>query len=71
MKRLLKLSFKQEKKFHILVVDDNSPDGTAEIVERLNFTYILIVFLLKKEWVKTVLGTAYIHGFKWAIAKKI
>ena len=66
---IIEAVFKQKKKFHILVVDDNSPDGTAEIVERLITQYSDALFIEKRTG-KNGLGTAYIHGFKWAIQKK-
>jgi dolichol-phosphate mannosyltransferase len=66
---IIEAVFKQKKKFHILVVDDNSPDGTAEIVERLITQYSDALFI-EKRMGKNGLGTAYIHGFKWAIQKK-
>jgi dolichol-phosphate mannosyltransferase len=52
-----------------LVVDDNSPDGTAAIVDDLILRYSDCLFIEKREG-KNGLGTAYIHGFKWAIEKK-
>jgi dolichol-phosphate mannosyltransferase len=52
-----------EFEYNVLVVDDNSPDGTAEIVENLNNSR---VFILRREK-KMGLGTAYIAGFKYAI----
>ncbi len=55
--------------FHILIVDDNSPDGTAEIVKRLQMQYPTQLFLLERNG-KQGLGTAYIAGFKWAIEHK-
>ncbi len=55
--------------FHILIVDDNSPDGTAEIVKRLQVQYPEQLFLLERSG-KQGLGTAYIAGFKWAIEHK-
>lgn len=56
------------KPFALLVVDDNSPDGTAQEVRSLQSVYPDRLFLeVRKE--KSGLGTAYIHGFKWAIAK--
>ena len=56
----------QEKKFDILVVDDNSPDGTSTIVSKLQKSFPNELFLeIRKE--KTGLGTAYIHGFNWAL----
>lgn len=61
--------FSEEKVFHILVVDDNSPDGTATIVSDLIEKFPNRLFLEKRAE-KNGLGTAYIHGFKWAIEKK-
>tara|TARA_B100000795_G_C22701188_1_gene399705 strand:+ start:180 stop:896 length:717 start_codon:yes stop_codon:yes gene_type:complete len=66
---IIETVFKQEKKFHILVVDDNSPDGTANIVENVMTRYPKRLFIEKRKG-KNGLGTAYIHGFKWAIDKK-
>ena len=66
---IIKTVFEQNKKFHILVVDDNSPDGTAAIVDDLILRYSDRLFIEKREG-KNGLGTAYIHGFKWAIEKK-
>ena len=61
--------FALEQDFHILVVDDNSPDGTAEAVRALQEQYLNKLFLEVRQD-KFGLGTAYIHGFKWAIEKK-
>jgi dolichol-phosphate mannosyltransferase len=66
---IIKTVFEQDKKFHILVVDDNSPDGTAAIVDDLILRYSDRLFIEKRDG-KNGLGTAYIHGFKWAIEKK-
>ena len=52
--------------FHVLVVDDNSPDGTADIVKELQATWPERLHLLQRSG-KLGLGTAYIAGFKWAI----
>jgi len=61
--------FALEQDFHILVVDDNSPDGTADPVKALQEQYLNKLFLeVRRD--KSGLGTAYIHGFKWAIEKK-
>ena len=66
---IIRATFSQEKAFHVLVVDDNSPDGTAEIVENLQQEFPSQLFIEKRKG-KNGLGTAYIHGFKWAIAQK-
>jgi len=59
--------FGLEVHFHILIIDDNSPDGTAGIVKGLiENTYKDRLFILEREG-KQGLGTAYILGFKWAI----
>ncbi|MCK0188846.1 polyprenol monophosphomannose synthase [Arenibacter sp. F20364] len=61
--------FALEQDFHILVVDDNSPDGTADAVKALQEKYLNKLFLeVRRD--KSGLGTAYIHGFKWAIERK-
>jgi len=66
---IIRATFNQEKEFHILIVDDSSPDGTSEIVETLILKFPNQLFL-EKRVSKSGLGTAYIHGFKWAIKKK-
>ena len=55
------------KGFDILIVDDNSPDGTAEAVARLMLEYDGRLFL-KSRTKKSGLGTAYVAGFKWALS---
>lgn len=54
--------------FDVLIVDDNSPDGTADIVRELQEQYNGLHLEVRKE--KSGLGTAYIHGFKWALARE-
>jgi dolichol-phosphate mannosyltransferase len=54
--------------FHVLVIDDASPDGTAGIVKELQKEYPSLLFLEERTG-KSGLGTAYIHGFKWALAR--
>ncbi|MEO1011458.1 MAG: polyprenol monophosphomannose synthase [Bacteroidota bacterium] len=66
---IIKAVFELDHDFHILIVDDNSPDGTAQAVQEIQKDFLERLFLeVRKE--KSGLGTAYIHGFKWAIAKK-
>jgi dolichol-phosphate mannosyltransferase len=55
--------------FDILFIDDNSPDGTAKKIKELQVLYPERIYLEERAG-KMGLGTAYIHGFKWAIAKK-
>src|SRR3989337_1805120 len=52
--------------FHVLVIDDGSPDGTADIVKSMQLTYPTQLFLEERKG-KLGLGTAYIHGFQWAL----
>lgn len=54
--------------FHLLIVDDGSPDGTAAIVQELQKQHIESLHLQQRSG-KLGLGTAYIHGFKWALAR--
>ncbi len=66
---IIRAVFDLRTHFHVLIVDDNSPDGTSAEVTRLQQEFSERLFLeTRKE--KSGLGTAYIHGFKWAIAKK-
>jgi dolichol-phosphate mannosyltransferase len=65
---IIKAIFSLEKKFHVLVVDDNSPDLTALKVVELQAVFPDKLFLLKREH-KAGLGTAYIKGFKWSLVR--
>ncbi|MEN1785122.1 MAG: polyprenol monophosphomannose synthase [Bacteroidota bacterium] len=65
---IVKTVFDLKKDFHVLVVDDNSPDGTADTVRQLQEQFPDQLFLeVRTE--KAGLGTAYIHGFRWALAQ--
>ena len=61
--------FTQYSQVHVLVVDDNSPDLTAQKVEALQSSYANRLFLLKRNG-KQGLGTAYIEGFKWCLTRQ-
>ena len=61
--------FSLEKQFHVLIVDDGSPDGTASIVKNLQKKYPKKLYLQERAK-KSGLGTAYIHGFRWALNKE-
>jgi len=63
---IIRTVFSQPKIFHVLVVDDNSPDHTAEIVKTLQQEFKGQLFLLERTK-KSGLGTAYIAGFEWAL----
>ena len=66
---IVRAVFFQEKPFHILVVDDNSPDLTALKVKELQTEFPQKLHLLQRQD-KTGLGTAYIAGFKWCLERK-
>lgn len=68
IENIIRCVFALEKEFDILVVEDNSPDGTADIVRRLIGEFPNRLFIEERRG-KLGLGTAYIHGFKWALAR--
>lgn len=68
VKNILEAVLNLEGEFHVLIVDDGSPDGTADIVRLLQLTYPNQLFLEERKG-KMGLGTAYIHGFKWGLAR--
>ncbi|MBS1610183.1 MAG: polyprenol monophosphomannose synthase [Bacteroidetes bacterium] len=65
---ILQAIFGLNQNFHVLVIDDGSPDGTATIVKGLQSKFSDQLFLEERKG-KLGLGTAYIHGFKWAVEK--
>ncbi len=65
---IIRAVFDLQKDFHVLIVDDNSPDNTGDCVKRLQLEFDGRLFL-ETRIEKSGLGTAYIHGFKWALAK--
>ncbi len=68
VERMTRVVMAFEKDFHILYVDDNSPDGTAQKIKSLQEEFPGRVFIEERQG-KLGLGTAYIHGFKWGISK--
>ncbi|MGZ5189028.1 MAG: glycosyltransferase, partial [Kaistella sp.] len=66
IENIISAVFALEEDFHILIVDDSSPDGTADIVKTLQKLYPHPLHLTIRK-TKDGLGKAYIHGFKWAL----
>ena len=69
IEKIVRKVFTLPGEFHILIVDDGSPDGTADAVKRLQTAFPTQLFLLERKG-KQGLGTAYIAGFRWGIEKK-
>lgn len=67
IERMIRKVFTLPHDFHLLIIDDGSPDGTATIVKQLQQEYDGKLFIEERAG-KQGLGTAYIHGFKWAVA---
>lgn len=67
IKRIIHKVFSLSHPFHILIIDDGSPDGTATIVKQLMDAYPGQLFI-EERTKKSGLGTAYIYGFTWALA---
>ncbi len=68
IEKIIRSVFLLENNFHILIVDDGSPDGTASIIKSLQSEFSNSLHLVERTE-KLGLGTAYIHGFKWALKK--
>ena len=66
IENIIRAIFGLEKVFHILIIDDGSPDGTAAIVKSLQTEFPDQLFILERKG-KLGLGTAYIAGFSWAL----
>lgn len=67
IEKIIRKVFSLEKDFHILIVDDGSPDGTGGIVKGLQKEFSKQLFIEERSG-KLGLGTAYIHGFKWSLS---
>jgi dolichol-phosphate mannosyltransferase len=63
---IIEAVFSLQQHYHVLVIDDASPDGTADIVKQLQLAHPTTLFVEERKG-KAGLGTAYIHGFKWCI----
>ncbi|HAT61775.1 MAG TPA: dolichyl-phosphate beta-D-mannosyltransferase [Prevotella sp.] len=70
IEKIIRTVFGLDRVFHILVIDDGSPDGTAEIVHHLMDTEFRDRLFILQRSGKQGLGTAYIAGFKWSLARK-
>ena len=69
IENIIRAVFGLEKTFHILIIEDGSPDGTAAIVKKLQKEFPERLFMIERTG-KLGLGTAYICGFKWAVEHK-
>ena len=68
IENIIRAVFEQPVTFHVLVIEDGSPDGTANIVKKLQTEFPLRLFMIERVG-KLGLGTAYLTGFKWALER--
>ncbi len=68
IEKIIRKVFSLPKEFHILIVEDNSPDGTADIVKQLMQEFPDRLFIKERKG-KLGLGTAYLDGFRWALER--
>ena len=69
IEKIIRAVFSLDGDYHILIIEDNSPDGTADIVKRLQKEFTENLHMIERKG-KLGLGTAYITGFKWACEQK-
>ena len=68
IEKMIRTVFDLPREFELLIVDDGSPDGTANKIKELQKEYVGKLYIEERQG-KLGLGTAYIHGFKWALAR--
>lgn len=68
IEKIIRAIFDLNESFHILIVDDGSPDGTADIVKKLQQNFADSLFILERKE-KAGLGSAYIAGFRWSLER--
>jgi dolichol-phosphate mannosyltransferase len=68
IEKMIRKVFSLSKGFHLLIVDDGSPDGTGQIVKDLQSEFGDRLFIEEREG-KLGLGTAYLHGFRWGLSR--
>ncbi|HXH99327.1 MAG TPA: polyprenol monophosphomannose synthase [Sphingobacteriaceae bacterium] len=68
IEKIIRKVFSLPRPFHVLIIDDGSPDGTADITKALQTEFHNKLFIEERAG-KQGLGTAYIHGFKWALSR--
>lgn len=68
VEKIIRAVFSLEGEYHIIIIEDNSPDGTGQIVKRLQKEFPERLFMIERPG-KQGLGTAYIAGFKWSLSR--
>lgn len=68
VEKMIRMVFSLETPFHILIIEDGSPDGTADIVKTLQIEFPTQLYMIERQG-KQGLGTAYLTGFRWALEK--
>ncbi|MFL2581666.1 MAG: polyprenol monophosphomannose synthase [Flavobacteriales bacterium] len=68
IEEILRVVFDLEKVYHVLIVDDGSPDGTADVVKKMQNEFPEQLHIEERKG-KLGLGTAYIHGFEWSLKR--
>ena len=66
IEKIIRAVFSLEGDYHVLIIEDGSPDGTAAIVRKLQEEFSQKLFMIERQG-KLGLGTAYITGFKWSV----